>query len=58
MRQLLGPTWDTAVVAQHFVSEDPGFPFLETQVRMEGPNHCRSILGKVMNKASLAPKSH
>lgn len=44
MRQLLGPTRDTAVVAQHFVSEDPGFPFLETQVRVEGPNHSWSIL--------------
>lgn len=59
MRQLLGPTWDTAVVAQHFVSLDPSFPFSEMQVRMRGPNHCWSILGKIMYKsASPASKSH
>lgn len=53
----MSPTRDTAVVAQYFVSEDPGFPFLETQVRVEGPNHPWSILGwGVMSKsASPAP---
>lgn len=49
----MSPTCDTAVVAPHFVSEDPGFPFLEMQVRVEDPNHPWSILGEVMNRSAF-----